>query len=261
LNQSGTASVSGAYGSPGSQATLTGSADAIAQYGALGAASTATFTISGGHAYADGVADFYDGITVDFAPFTGQTGFLVLDYTLHGTAVSSGAANAMADVNVLINPGSSSEQEWEAGYSGAVSGTFSHVLTFVYGQEFGLLFNFSADTGTVVAPGDLVCITCSGSGSGSASFFNTLTLSGRIPEDRFGNPVDGASFLSAAGTQYGLDGVVPEPSSLLTLGSAVAVLWLLHGQSPKQNTRRAYYKPRAGFRTGARAGGCSIWRA
>jgi hypothetical protein len=71
-------------------------------------------------------------------------------------------------------------------------------------------------TPVIFGPGedDVTFIEVSGTGSGSSSFFNTLTLDGLHPFDAAGKPVTNAVFSGASGTQYSQNGVVPEPATL-----------------------------------------------
>jgi hypothetical protein len=65
-----------------------------------------------------------------------------------------------------------------------------------------------------------------GTGVTTANFFNTLVLNGLVPTDVNGSLVTDATFASASGTQYGVNGVtpVPEPGSTLLLGTGLATV-------------------------------------
>jgi len=60
-----------------------------------------------------------------------------------------------------------------------------------------------------------------GGGTLTSDFSDTFELSGLIPTDTNGNPVIGATFTSASGTVYTVNGVVPEPSSTGIIASAI----------------------------------------
>jgi hypothetical protein len=78
--------------------------------------------------------------------------------------------------------------------------------------------------------GDACLTPTTGTGSGTADFYNTMTLTGLLPKDANGNPVLDAQFSSGSGTQYSLNGVkpVPEPGSLLLFGTGMAVMALAY---------------------------------
>jgi hypothetical protein len=88
-------------------------------------------------------------------------------------------------------------------------------IQFVYGQPFGLSIYLGASAGTATGYGVLNEVT--GSGGGSADFFDTFVLTGLDPTDASGNSVSGAVFSSQSGTVYSIDGVVPEPSTIVPL--------------------------------------------
>ena len=79
----------------------------------------------------------------------------------------------------------------------------------VYGQPFMLDFILEAE----VATGPNTTSTTTGIGSGSADFYNTFVLTGLDPQDLTGDHAVGATFSSESGTEYTIDGVIPEPAS------------------------------------------------
>ena len=68
---------------------------------------------------------------------------------------------------------------------------------------------------------DVTFVEVEGTGSGSASFFHTLTLTGLQALDAAGRPVS-AQFVGASGTQYSENGVVPEPATLALTAFGIA---------------------------------------
>ena len=152
---------------------------------------------------------------------------MFLNYTLDGTIANSGVARTMLGVHIEFGP--TRAQQWETFYSSSTFGTFSvpQAFSFTYGTPFELFFRLYAISGTF-APNSGI-ISAVGQGTGTADFFNTLVLSGMVVTDQSGTPVPGAQFLSASGTQYSENGVVPEPSTvamalvpLICLGAAIA---------------------------------------
>jgi hypothetical protein len=83
-------------------------------------------------------------------------------------------------------------------------------ITFHFGNPFWVDFFLGA--GTYPGPSSL---------SGSADFSHTATLTGLQVFDSSGNPVSNPAFGSAAGVQYTVNGVAPEPASALLIGAGL----------------------------------------
>ena len=162
-------------------------------------------------------------------------------YTLDGTNSTSGAGSSVVQVAIsVLDSGALRYQMSNTAYTSSVAGTFvaPTIFTFTYGQPFQFQFCLGAATGEGIIPavlpdsGHVSTFDCApgfsgpqtGSGSGNAAFFNTLVLSGLTVTDSLGNPVSGAQFTSTSGTQYGPNGVVPEPGSLLMIVSGLVLI-------------------------------------
>lgn len=252
----GIASVNDTYGFT----QLTASDEAITNYGEFGVASSTSFDISGTaqRAYSFAIGDFGDDITISSPLLNGSTGLLSVDYTLDGTITTSGAGSAVVQVAInLLNSGASVSQDSITAYTSSVSGTFRAptAFTFTFGQPFSFYMCLGAATGQGIIPavlptsGHVSTFDCApgfsgastGSGSGSAAFFNTLVLSGLTVTDGLGNLVNGEQFTSASGTQYGPDGVVPEPgtSTLAIVGLTLLVSVLFRRRYNDHNKENA----------------------
>ncbi len=210
----GLAQINNTFGDAGNSLSATASGNA--SFGVLSARALASFNIAGPstNAFAFGQAVFTDVITIDFAPWNGNPGLLYVSYTLDGTTSSSGSGSGRALVQLFAGTDTSNAQSRFQNYSSSTSGVFSvgAPIQFVFGQPFGLNFSLlaCAGGGSLFGCGPQV----SGAGSATSDFFNTFVLSGLIPTDLNGNQAPGATFSSASGTSYSVDGVVPEPATI-----------------------------------------------
>lgn len=197
-------------------------ASSVSAPGSLGgvvSVSSNTLNSSGPGIMVDALEQLLDSVTISFAPLNGQTGSMLLYYTLDGanSAVGTNVGVPYACVKLGINnptfpfgctafPGSS------------VNGTFSAgVFTFTYGTAFPLWFQLESIAGTGFGPG-----RPTGTGSSDASFFNTATIAGFVLYDQNGNPLSGTpNIISALGISYQ---TVPEPSTAALLVAGIFCL-------------------------------------
>jgi hypothetical protein len=227
---SGTAAINGSFGSMSVGSVATADISATSGYGVLRSRSSTTLDITGTPKYTAATADgvFEDIITINFAPLTGQTGELFISYNLDGTISSIGSAdNAFAEVFIAV--GSSLEQQQGALHPASTSGQFlvPRTFFFTYGTPFGIYFDLFAGTGTITplsGGNGYGQLTGLGNASASANFSNTLILSGLMVTDNAGRLVNGATFTSASGTTYSVNGVIPEPGTVALTSAGIVVM-------------------------------------
>lgn len=207
---SGTATLNGTFGPTSAQETVT--ANAHAGYGVLNASASSSYSVSGTPEsdFVTANSSFEDLLTISDPILNGQAGSLYVSYSLDGQITGSG-------FGVVIAQGGTSPGQQVQEYDSSVNSTFALAapITFVYGQAFDLSMHLSVSAGTPTGYGVLNAVT--GSGSGTADFFNTFVLTGLNPTDSNGKVVTGALFSSQSGTTYSVDGVVPEPSTVVPL--------------------------------------------
>lgn len=203
--------------------------------------SSTTFVTSVAPYYSFAVGYVRDNITIGSPALNGSTGFLSIHYALDGNIFTSGLGNSVVQVAIdLFDSVSLQDQGTNTAYTSSTSGTFAapRLFTFTYGQPFRLDLCLGAATGTGIVPavlsgaGHLTTFLCApgrqgsviGVGTGTADFLNSLTLTGLTVTDNLGNPVSGLQFSSQSGTQYGPNGAVPEPASVVLLSSGLGIM-------------------------------------
>ncbi|MDX2153484.1 MAG: PEP-CTERM sorting domain-containing protein [Bryobacteraceae bacterium] len=219
-------------------------AQANASFGKLQAGASGNYDLSSASTrFASAFAYATDQLTLNGPGLAGTNGTLDLSFLLDGVLQGSGGGGGATFVAVGWgqNPelfGSGNEQQI---FQYATSGPYGPVpsapivvspVSFVWGQPFYLTIALAVGAGTPITSlidcdgGDACATPVSGSGSGTADFYNTMVLTGLLPKDANGNLVLDAQFSSGSGTQYSLNGVepVPEPGSLLLLGTGMAAL-------------------------------------
>jgi|SRR5688500_3531099 hypothetical protein len=204
-------------------------AQANADFGALSASVTGSFNLSSPDTrFAFANATSIDLLTINAAGLTWTNGTLDVSFALTGNLSSSGQGTALAAVGVAWGGDAPFNQDFSQFTEYTGPATVNVSIPFTYGTPFFLMYILATGAGTPVLcafcddDGDLVFIEVTGTGSGSANFFSTLTLSELKPLDANGNPVSNAVFSSASGTQYSENGVVPEPATLALTAFGIA---------------------------------------
>jgi PEP-CTERM motif len=182
------------------------SAAAAASFGSLHARASGSYDLSSeGYRGASASAFATDLLTLSAPGLNGQAGTLDVSFLLDGTLQTSGGGGAA--VFTAVTWGGNSADPFD-----------------VPPGDLAVFDGGTVPSGPACNNGDINIAPATGSGSGSADFFNTMTLSGLLPIDANGNPVLNAQFSSTSGTTYSINGVVatPEPASVVLLGTGLA---------------------------------------
>jgi PEP-CTERM motif len=216
-------------------AVLSAAADAAA--GVLRTRASASYDLAApGYRIASSGAIVADRLTITAPGITnGTAGVLDVSVTLHGTITKSGSADAGTLFAVLWGGTEPLQDQEVQGFSTSTSSSdvFTVPVPFTFGDSFLFtLFMFST-AGTIGVCDDITACAAtegtqpylaSGLGASSADFFNTLLVTGLVPTVggiQVSNPV----FTADSGAQYTVNGVVPEPGTLILLGSGTLLLW------------------------------------
>jgi hypothetical protein len=173
-------------------------------------------------------AGFRDSLTVQGG--TGQ-GTMSFQFSVTGTSSASGGATARPVVQyVPIVAGS--EDFNNAILYNVVNGIATVPLTFTFGQPTEYEIFFYALTQIFSNQG-----WASGSAA-NADYFHTATLTGIDVRDAGGSAVNGFSIISGSGTQYGVNGVVPEPSTYSLVGLGTLALAAIRVRGKKRTGQK-----------------------
>jgi hypothetical protein len=223
----------GTSGNPGTAAanvTLTGTGSTVtvnerasAACGLLQASTSTSLNASNTATYASAwaIAGFMDVLTISDAPYTGQQGSLLLDYTIAGTASATGPESSFAYVNV--NVGANLEQRYVSPvFTSAVNSNIAiaKTFTFTFGQPFGIYFYLTGFSGS---NGYVTNATASAAANFSADLLSSLTV--QYPTGIV------ATAQAASGRQYNVIGAplvvgAPEPSTASLLALGFSAFWL-----------------------------------
>lgn len=258
------ATADSSIGLTGSPLTSTASAAVgSASAGLAGVSAGVSVTTAGGYqnsgsGTAEALAEWWDGVVIDRAGLTGQSGYLtatlVLDGSLYVEAFGQDAHNlerAFATLSVIgeglapaTGQASAGQCLWGAGYcayafagatdiSGAPeNGYYEHgslavVIPFTFGQEFYLGYTLKAKATAQAISWDEFAVP--GDASGLASFASTLRWGGIDGVFRGGGiPVGDFSLASGSGLDYRQAvAAVPLPAAhvLLVTGFAAIGAW------------------------------------
>jgi hypothetical protein len=219
-------------------------AQANASFGKLQAGASGNYNLSSDSTrVAFAFALVTDQLTLDAPGLAGANGTLDLSFLLDGELQGSGDGGAAMFAGVSWgqdpeplgqgNQGQFFQYATSGPYGLVPSAPIATAVPFGWGQPFYLTMFMAVGAGTPITSlldcnhGDACTTAVSGSGSGTADFYHTMALTALLPKDANGNLVADAQFSSGSGTQYSLNGVeaVPEPSSLLLLGTGIALTY------------------------------------
>jgi hypothetical protein len=172
-----------------------------------------------------------DQLTLNAPGLAGQPGILDVSFLLQGTlqTTGDGGAGVLAGVGWGNDPDAFSPNNTGkiVEYTTVPSGPAVVPVTFVWGQPFYFTLIMGVSAGTPIDcmlcdSGDAILSPAGiGNGSGTANFFDTLTLVAMVPKVN-DNPVLNAQFISGSNARYGVNGI-PEPGSLLLFGTGLAL--------------------------------------
>jgi hypothetical protein len=220
----------------GANGAMTYSNSASAAYGSLHVFSQSSFDVTNDGVFAGGFARFEDVLTISNPFLNGQTGILLLGYDVDGTVAHTGISAAFLQVVARVFAPTLQNYVIDYQASTDISTIIPQQFTFTFGDPFTLYFSLQAATGTETVGGaGYSPASGTGTGTGLADFSNSFTLSRLIVQDEHGNPVS-ALFSSESGTTYGPNGVVPEPSTFLALGSGFLVIGVLRRRSARRES-------------------------
>lgn len=210
---------------------FSGAATAQAQFGALRTSASGTVNLTSlDTRFVGSSASATDLITIT-APgvTTGTAGFFDVGFFLNGSMSRSGVADAAAILGIQWDARDGAGESFSYYTSSTfTSGSVVAQIPIYYGVPFqlGYLLATIAGTPTVLCPScseGIDFVEVSGTGSATADFSHTLLLTSMVPLDLSKNPVASPTFSSESGTAYSVNGVVPEPGSLVLLATGLGL--------------------------------------
>ena len=223
-NSTGAVSFSGPISGGGTTITATNLADATGGPEDLKAFSSYTLSTSSSFfTQLQSNAEYWDDLTItSSSQATGSVGYLVPTMQVDGSTTASALGDAgiiwqdsVGTAAAAFDPASNCPIQPQPGacyFQGNATLTLNPI-PFHYGDPFWVDFFIGA--GAYPGPSFL---------TGTADYSHTATVTGLQVFDSNMNPVSNPTFGSAAGVHYTVNGVAPEPGSLLLIGSGLAAV-------------------------------------
>lgn len=220
----GSASFSGDVDGGGTIYTINALADGTGGPGALKALSS--YSMSGASSFYSQIqsnVELLDNLTItSTSQPAGSVGYLVVSMEINGSTTVSGLGSAgilwqdsVGTAPLAFAPAANcpiSPQPGACYFSGNANLTMNPI-PFHFGDPFLVDFNLGA--GTYPNSAQL---------TGTADYSHTASVTGMHVLDASLSPISNPVFASAAGVRYSVNGVVPEPTSLVLIGAGLLAI-------------------------------------